>query len=854
MKKLPASLVFLLLVLSLGCFLSITAQETAPPICIDSEDDFLGMSHNGVYCLSQDITLTSPWESGDMAFCGTLDGGGHTVTLLGVPMFARFSGKLKNVWIEGSVGEECAAYPGGAGAVACSISGGAEFSDIELYVDVYADGPAGGIAGSAVIFGDSTETEISFHNCRNNRNLQATGDFGYAGGMVGRVEGGITLLFLACVNAGEVAGDLDAGGICGSSLGKGIRAEGCLNTGTVISCGGSAGGIVGQVDGGKKTNNDFRRMIINCENRALVSTASGQAGGIVGYITAGMSVRLCTNSGSISGAPGSTGVIAGGILGKADGGVPEISECENRGSVSASRQAGGIVGYVRGDTASVVQCDIEYCYNYADISSVSSNAGGIVGHCSASGDFICARITCSGNYGNISTANGVAGGIVGYVTKSDQYPYIEYCFNAGGDVTATTCAAGLLGYCYSDKVVVRGCYAFGGLLACETAANPTCAVLWNKSTSTHIENNFFPEGYADCFAYQNNEEQPFMEEFYFSHDELVSGGLAYRMNKTLASEVFRQNIDTTTPDPCPTTNKAHGQVFVNGCSEGGELHFGNRELIIQMLHGASVRLNSTSGIRFTSQISAGDIEYAGSLSDAGTEPSFGTLIVPTDYITTYRIEKLDINGLHGAGFVQYNFTDLSQNTNPDGLYYVNIPAERGIVLGTDGGATVNAALVNLTPAAYRREFSAVSYIKYTSGGVDYYVFSHYSPTANSRSIEQVAYRALCDVSPTENQTEGYIYLLPGGEYSRYRPAAREVLDGFLTSYSVSVSNMSGYALNILSGGIGEARYGSVLCFSVDTNGQNDPVVIVNGELAQKDLSGHYTITVFGNVSIGIYPA
>jgi hypothetical protein len=118
----------------------------------------------------------------------------------------------------------------------------------------------------------------------------------------------------------------------------------------------------------------------------------------------------------------------------------------------------------------------------------------------------------------------------------------------------------------------------------------------------------------------------------------------------------------------------------------------------------------------------------------------------------------------------------------------------------------------------------------------------------------VAYRALCDVSPTENQTEGYIYLLPGGEYSRYRPAAREVLDGFLTSYSVSVSNMSGYALNILSGGIGEARYGSVLCFSVDTNGQNDPVVIVNGELAQKDLSGHYTIIVFGNVSIGIYPA
>ena len=131
--------------------------------------------------------------------------------------------------------------------------------------------------------------------------------------------------------------------------------------------------------------------------------------------------------------------------------------------------------------------------------------------------------------------------------------------------------------------------------------------------------------------------------------------------------------------------------------------------------------------------------------------------------------------------------NLSRNSNHAGLYYVNIPAKRGIVFGPDG-AFINAALVNLSPGAYRREFSAVSYIKYTSGGVDYYIFSPYSSTDNSRSIEQVAYRALCDVSPAENQDEGYVYLLPGGGYSRYWPAAREILSGFVTVYSVSLSN------------------------------------------------------------------
>ncbi len=110
MKKLPALLLSFFLALSFAITSAKTgAQEAALPLYIDSEAGFLGMSHDGVYRLSQDITLTRSWESGDMAFCGTLDGGGHTVTLSGVPMFVLFSGTLKNVKIEGSVGEAGAA-------------------------------------------------------------------------------------------------------------------------------------------------------------------------------------------------------------------------------------------------------------------------------------------------------------------------------------------------------------------------------------------------------------------------------------------------------------------------------------------------------------------------------------------------------------------------------------------------------------------------------------------------------------------------------------------------------------------------------------------------------------------------
>ncbi|MGI6166900.1 MAG: hypothetical protein ACOYIA_02020 [Eubacteriales bacterium] len=737
MKKLLAYLLLVMLAITINCTpVETGALTAASPLYIDSEDDFLNMSADGVYYLSQNITLTSSWNGGE--FSGTLDGGGHTITLEGVPMFILFSGKLKNIQIEGSVGAAGAPYPGRAGAVACSILGGAELYNVDSRADIHADGPAGGIAGSANVGGDSADASVSFYNCRYGGRLQAGGDNGYAGGMAGMIDEEVTALFSGCANSGIITGLTDAGGICGHA--KGITIA--------------------------------------------------------------------------------------------------IFDCENYGSITANKQAGGILGHAITED----MCEISYCYNYAGVSSAKGYAGGIAGYCNTSSSVL---IACSGNSGDITAAVSAAG-ITGCVTKTAQYLYIEYCFSYG-NITADYYASGLVGVC-STQVQVSGCYASGSLIT--RGVYPTCAALRHstKNVNMTIENVFFPEGYATCLYYQGD-EVPLEGRFYFSHDQLVSGELAFLLNKTAGSEFFRQNLDTETPDQYPTTKKSHGVVYANGCSEDGKLHFGNRELKIQMLPGASVRINSISGIRFTSLVLGGDIEYAESLSDPETKPSYGTLIVPTDYLATYSIEKFDIDSLHQAGFEQYDFDDPSKNTNPTGLYYVNIPAERGIVLTSDGNICINAALVNLPPSAYRREFSAVSYIKYTLGGVDYYVFSRYSPDENSRSIEHVAYRALTDISPTENQDEGYIHPLPGGGYSRYKLEARGILEGFLTTYRVSILSEVGYIL--IDGSIGEAKYGSRICFSVDGTGQGEPMVIVNGELAQKDISGNYTITVFGDVDIVI---
>ena len=98
MRKIMSCVLSVIMVLSVfgACFsVSAATEGTA----INSADDFLNMAAEGVYYLNADITVNVSYPN---AFNGTFDGNGHTVTVT-VPMFADFSGTVKNLTIAGEV-------------------------------------------------------------------------------------------------------------------------------------------------------------------------------------------------------------------------------------------------------------------------------------------------------------------------------------------------------------------------------------------------------------------------------------------------------------------------------------------------------------------------------------------------------------------------------------------------------------------------------------------------------------------------------------------------------------------------------------------------------------------------------
>ena len=165
------------------------------------------------------------------------------------------------------------------------------------------------------------------------------------------------------------------GGIVGSATKPGSGTKGteitdCNNFGSVSGAK-QVGGIVGMINGNADTS--VYATVSNCDNYGSV-TATAQAGGIVGisnYIKitgcnnagkigavshfagiAGETIKIavanCVNSGDvISIGYTSANVGVGGITGWTTSNT-EISECENRGTVTAYTNVGGIAGYLGG--------------------------------------------------------------------------------------------------------------------------------------------------------------------------------------------------------------------------------------------------------------------------------------------------------------------------------------------------------------------------------------------------------------------------------------------------------------------------------------------------------------------------
>ena len=220
------------------------------------------------------------------------------------------------------------------------------------------------------------------------KNLTITGNVQarqYAGGLAGRIRGGVALENLTTSVNVSVSFDHSrgaAGGLCGTYNAAALTVKNCKNESSIS--GAAAGGFVGDSNGtavvqfyncvntgeitGGNTAAGFvaiYRLAYNltssfegCDNGGAVTATAGRAAGIA-ITSTGNKVTNCTNRGTIS------GDIAAGILGT--GGAVR---CTNTGTINGVACAAGIVANFNGVGKNIVT---SFCANFGEVTATAGN-------------------------------------------------------------------------------------------------------------------------------------------------------------------------------------------------------------------------------------------------------------------------------------------------------------------------------------------------------------------------------------------------------------------------------------------------------------------------------------------------
>lgn len=193
---------------------------------------------------------------------------------------------------------------------------------------------------------------------------------------------------------------------------------------------------------------------------------------------------------------------------------------------------------------------------------------------------------------------------------------------------------------------------------------------------------------------------------------------------------------------------------------------------IKMEFGASVRIASDitkSGLRFTTLVSKADVaklkELLGDASKGYTEISFGTLIVPTDYLMGGQFTHKWLINNYGEG----KYLDIISTATLDQLHdYKN----------DDNYYCYYASIVKLNESNYDREFSAVGYVKLVKNGEIEYIYALYD-SSNSRSAAFVANAATNDRSDTKVEGKYDNLVSENNNYSPYTENERTLLANYI---------------------------------------------------------------------------
>ena len=233
------------------------SYKNLPVTTISSREQFLAMRLHvagDTFLLKNDIPLSGvEWNTID--FVAALDGNGHKITGLTVPLFGIVTGSITNVEVHYNI-ENVSSSP--VGGVACQLKGTGSITNVTTrgVINKNGNGDVGGIVG--VKYDDTTLSD-----CTNYATITVTGNNGYS-----------------------------SGGIVGATT-YSTHFDGNRNYGEVSNAAGNAGGIAGYVEKGSNTLTD-------CQNEGNIT--GKVAGGIIGRQNSGTTtIDNCANTGAVVG-------------------------------------------------------------------------------------------------------------------------------------------------------------------------------------------------------------------------------------------------------------------------------------------------------------------------------------------------------------------------------------------------------------------------------------------------------------------------------------------------------------------------------------------------------------------------
>ncbi len=179
---------------------------------------------------------------------------------------------------------------------------------------------------------------------------------------------------------------------------------------------------------------------------------------------------------------------------------------------------------------------------------------------------------------------------------------------------------------------------------------------------------------------------------------------------------------------------------------------GNLPSVVDLINGASIRIDEPTGLRFTGLIYK---SYIDTFKAKYGEDNviMGMLITPTDYLTDVEFTKeaLDASEREGVKYLEIDALTVLE----DGDYY-----------------KINCAITNIKSENYERAFSAILYVKVVDGENVEYIYSDYDSENNSRTVADIAvaaYNDLSDVRGTVKNGLTYQYEVETVDGKKYSP-------------------------------------------------------------------------------------